>query len=200
MRLIKQAALSLSVILVLPLIVATAEASPPSGFRTLSASDFRPIAPVAVDRSGPTSTPVPSQTLPIIRDRLSTMPPPPSLPPREQPRVTAQVAPPVNKAPAVASATGRSARGKASWYCKAGVSVCHYKYPAGSMVAAACGKLRAAMGSSWRGKVVTVTGNGRTVTVKLVDWCGSTTKLIDLYWEPMRRLGGTGVLSVRVSW
>jgi len=69
------------------------------------------------------------------------------------------------------------------------------------MVAAACGKLRAAMGPHWRGQTVKVTrDHGGFVYVKLVDWCGSTTKLIDLYWEPMRRLGGTGVLPVTVSW
>ena len=68
------------------------------------------------------------------------------------------------------------------------------------MVAAACLKLRRAMGPGWRGDRITVTGNGRTVTVQLVDWCGSTDKLIDLYWEPMRRLGGSGVLPVTVRW
>lgn len=98
------------------------------------------------------------------------------------------------------SISGRSVRGSASWYCKAGVSICHHSYPPGSMVAAACGKLRRAIGSAWRGKVVTVSSGQRTVTVKLVDWCGSTSKLIDLYWEPMRRLGGTGVLPVTVRW
>lgn len=68
------------------------------------------------------------------------------------------------------------------------------------MVAAACGKLRAAMGKDWRGKTVTVTSGTRSVRVKLVDWCGSKDKLIDLYREPMRRLGGSGVLRVTVSW
>jgi len=96
--------------------------------------------------------------------------------------------------------TSKSLRGKASWYCKAGVSVCHYKYPPGSMVAAACGKLRSAMGPNWRGKTVTVSTKTRTVTVKLVDWCGSKDKTIDLYWAPMSKLGGSGVLSVTVRW
>ena len=93
-----------------------------------------------------------------------------------------------------------SITGKASWYCRAGISICHHAYPPGSMVAAACRKLRIAMGPGWRGDTVTVSSGGRTVTVKLVDWCGSTTKLIDLYWEPMRRLGGTGVIPVTVRW
>lgn len=56
------------------------------------------------------------------------------------------------------------------------------------------------MGPNWRGQTVTVAHGSRSVRVKLVDWCGSTTKLIDLYWEPMRRLGGTGTLSVVVRW
>jgi len=95
---------------------------------------------------------------------------------------------------------GNGVAGVASWYCKAGVSICAAGYPAGTMSAAACGKLRRAMGSHWRGKVVTVTHGSRTVTVRLIDWCGSTTKLIDLYWEPMRRLGGSGTLPVVVRW
>ncbi len=93
-----------------------------------------------------------------------------------------------------------SVRGTASWYCKAGVSICHHSYPPGSMVAAACGKLRRAMGPTWRGDRVTVSSGGHAVSVKLVDWCGSRTKLIDLYWEPMRRLGGSGTLPVVVRW
>lgn len=98
--------------------------------------------------------------------------------------------------------TGSSITGKASWYCKAGVSVCHYAYPPGSMVAAACAKLRDAMGPGWRGKAVTVTrvDTGASVTVVLVDYCASKDKTIDLYWEPMSRLGGTGVLRVEVRW
>jgi hypothetical protein len=70
------------------------------------------------------------------------------------------------------------------------------------MVAAACAPLRASIGPSWRGRTVIVTNRNtnRRVAVRLVDWCGSQTKTIDLYWEPMRRLGGTGVLPVTVRW
>ena len=94
-----------------------------------------------------------------------------------------------------------SVRGVASWYCSVSKPICHYAYPPGSMVAAACGKLRAAMGPHWRGKHVTVVaGSGAHVDVQLVDWCGSTTKLIDLYYAPMHQLGGTGVLLVTVKW
>jgi len=68
------------------------------------------------------------------------------------------------------------------------------------MVAAACGKLRVAMGIHWRGQVVRVSSGGRVVIVRLVDWCGSNSKLIDLYWAPMHRLGGVGTLPVTVRW
>lgn len=69
------------------------------------------------------------------------------------------------------------------------------------MVAAACAPLRAAMGRYWRGRTVLVTAaNGRQVSVKLVDWCGSKTKVVDLYYAAMHALGGTGVLRVRISW
>lgn len=81
--------------------------------------------------------------------------------------------------------------------------MCHYKYPDRGgldLYAAACGKLRAAMGSKWRGKTVTVATASRSVNVKLVDWCGSRTKTIDLYWDAMHVLGGTGVLNVKVTW
>jgi hypothetical protein len=96
--------------------------------------------------------------------------------------------------------TSHSIAGTASWYCSAAQPVCMHGYPPGSMVAAACSRLRSAMGPGWRGRTVTVTANGRLIKVKLVDWCGSTDKVIDLYREPMRRLGGSGVLSVTVRW
>jgi len=56
------------------------------------------------------------------------------------------------------------------------------------------------MGPNWRGKTVTVSTKNRTVTVKLVDWCGSKDKTIDLYHAAMVKLGGSGVLSVTVRW
>ena len=101
--------------------------------------------------------------------------------------------------PSGASLT-RSIRGQASWYCSISKPICHYRYPPGSMVAAACSALRMAIGKEWRGKTVTVVHGSATVSVTLVDWCGSTSKLIDLYREPMRRLGGSGVLRVLVRW
>ena len=103
--------------------------------------------------------------------------------------------------PAPPQPVGRSIAGKASWYCSRSKPICHYAYPPGSMVAAACAKLRQAMGADWRGKTVTVTRKGwAPIRVKLVDYCASKTKTIDLYYEPMSRLGGTGVLDVTVTW
>ena len=100
----------------------------------------------------------------------------------------------------VAIGSSHDVRGLASYYCSPAHPICHYAYPLGSMVAAACGKLRTAIGPHWRGRLVTVRAGTRSVVVKLVDYGASTTKTIDLYWEPMRRLGGTGVLSVVISW
>lgn len=68
------------------------------------------------------------------------------------------------------------------------------------MVAAACGRLRSAMGPNWRGKTVSVSSGGRSVNVTLVDYCAHPDRAIDLYYEPMSRLGGTGILNVTVSW
>ena len=125
--------------------------------------------------------------------------------PVEQPeaKVAVVVKPKVTPRAKGAGNSGHSIRGKASWYCRAGRSVCHYKYPdrAGpDLYAAACGKLRRAMGRDWRGQRVGVIGNDRAVTVVLIDWCGSEDKTIDLYWDAMDHLGGTGVLNVTVTW
>jgi hypothetical protein len=70
------------------------------------------------------------------------------------------------------------------------------------MVAAACGKLRAAIGPDWRGMQVTVMANQQRISVRLVDWCGSKDKLIDLYAAPFSMLAPTsrGVVAVEVGW
>ena len=49
---------------------------------------------------------------------------------------------------------------------------------------------------------VTVTANGNRVSVKLVDWCGSADKLIDLYAAPFSRLAplSQGIVTVIVRW
>ena len=96
--------------------------------------------------------------------------------------------------------TGRSISGTASWYCRAGQSPCTNGYSdvAGVQAYAAAGpRLRAAIGSSWRGKIVTVNG----MQVKLIDWCKcyqgqSNEKLLDLYYDVYSRVGS----KVTVSW
>jgi len=53
--------------------------------------------------------------------------------------------------------------GKASWYDTV---------PRGHGFAAAAGPaLRRALGTSWRGKTVTVRANGRSIRVVVSDWC-----------------------------
>jgi len=117
--------------------------------------------------------------------------------------------PTLKPTPKPAPVLQHSVTGKASWYCNYDdrafvMSVCHYRYPdkAGrnDMYAAACAKLRAAMGPNWRGKTVTVTGNGTWVKVKLIDYCASKDKTIDLYRDAADVLGYSGVLRVKVSW
>jgi rare lipoprotein A (peptidoglycan hydrolase) len=92
-----------------------------------------------------------------------------------------------------------SVRGVASWYCKPGVSACHYAY-SGGMYAAAGPALRV---GNWRGRTVTVCGSGSCVNVKLIDWCAcGSGRVIDLYSDAFSRLAplSSGTLSVRVSW
>ena len=103
-------------------------------------------------------------------------------------------APPLPKA----IATSHSIRGKASWYCRAGQSVCMAAHPDRAGVpdmygAAGPGLRRAMCGSEssncWRGRTVMVNG----VAVVLADWCGcssnsSSIKLIDLYWDAWSRV------------
>lgn len=142
--------------------------------------DTRELAPI-VDRLDPTAPP----TRPTI-----ALPDP-------VPRVTR---PPVLvQSPSTQS---RSVSGKASYYCTRAHPICHYKYPVGSMVAAACGDLRRAIGSDWRGRLVTVKTADAKVVVKLVDYCASEDKLIDLYEAPFMKIGPTwrGWLKVRVYW
>ena len=107
----------------------------------------------------------------------------------------------ISKAPPQfrASSTGHHVTGTATWYCKTGVSICTHGYP-GGMYAAAGAELRV---GNWRGRVVSVCGNGRCVNVKLIDWCAcGSGGVIDLYSDAFSRLTplSSGTLSVRVSW
>lgn len=126
-----------------------------------------------------------------------------------KPRVIAKATPKPTAKPIIARKTSHSIRGKASWYCNYDDSsyvrsVCHYKYPddgGADLYAAACYKLRVAMGPNWRGKYVTVSGNGNTVRVRLIDYCASKDKTIDLYRDSMDRLGpSSGGYGVTVRW
>ena len=99
-----------------------------------------------------------------------------------------------------ATATSHSISGAASWYCDAGVSPCSSSYPDGGgfdAYAAAGPRLRAALGSSWRGRIVFVDG----IRVKLIDWCQcyqgqSNEKLLDLYHDVFLRTGS----AVTIRW
>jgi len=128
-------------------------------------------------------------------------------PPEVAPRPSvSQMKPKTDTVPnnGVDKANGRSVKGsysgsvfgRASYYC------CTRRYSSGAMVGAACSKLRDAMGPSWRGQVVTVTRGSQQVTIKLVDWCGSKDKLIDLHPGAFKELGPLerGVLRVTVRW
>lgn len=156
--------------------------------------------PVVVPYAEPSAVPVPVP-VPIAVPQETR-------PPLRVPQLSARQVPRWSPTPVVVAASTGSLHGKASWYCNYDDpnyqrSVCHYKYPdvAGpDMYAAACGKLRRAMGSHWRGQYVNVTGNGRTITVRLIDWCGSEDKTIDLYRDSMDGLHGGGVVDVIVSW
>lgn len=88
--------------------------------------------------------------------------------------------------------------GQASWYCRAGRSICHYRYPdtpGFDAYAAAGPALRRAIGPGWRGSVVTVNG----IRVRLVDWCQCYRglrheKAIDLYYDVFARTGSSVVI------
>jgi len=94
-----------------------------------------------------------------------------------------------------ATATGSqlaAVSGTATWY----------RYHPGQAAAGAA--LRAAIGPDWRGKTVTVTANGRSITVRLTDYMASKRpgRIIDLDSRDFARLGklSQGVLRVTVSW
>jgi hypothetical protein len=130
---------------------------------------------------------------PILREPVPSATPPPD---RAQPALPA--AKPI--VVAVVPKTTHAISGYASFYCRAGVSPCTADYPDDGGVdayAAAGPRLRAAIGSSWRGKIVYVDG----IRVKLIDWCqcyegASNEKLLDLYWDVYDRTGSR----VTVRW
>ena len=172
-----------------------ARGTPASSVRSVPQRDF---SPVVIASLVPPVVPVPTgppTTAPTIAPRV----PQPTVSPT--PAATRVIAPRPTPRPSPVIVRGhRAVDGLASWYCSPAAPTCVPGYSPGSMVAAACARLRVAMGSEWRGRVVEVSYATRHVTVTLVDECASTSKLIDLYWHPMSLLGGTGVLQVTVRW
>ena len=186
---------------------ASAAAEPPNQFSLVSDR----IVPVTLQVDGPSvdgraaASPPPAvdATAPFI-DAGSA--PVPTLGPRPQRAAEARVFVKPTPRPDIAGGGGsHSLSGAASWYCNSDgsrgpTSPCHYQHPdTGGFDAygAAGPDLRAALGSGWRGRVVSVDG----IAVKLVDWCQchkgeSGEKLIDLYYDVYRRVGG----SVTIRW
>ena len=118
---------------------------------------------------------------------------PPSVVTPPAPRAQPSIAAPKPVVVTVAPPTTHVLRGYASYYCYAGSSPCTSGYADGGgfdAYAAAGPKLRAAIGSGWRGRIVYVDG----VRVKLIDWCQcyqgqSNEKLLDLYHDVFARTG-----------
>jgi hypothetical protein len=92
---------------------------------------------------------------------------------------------------------GRYVVGSASWYCGHG-SRCTRGYP-GGLYAAAGPTLRT---GDWRGRRVVVSVLGRSVTVRLIDWCACPQRTLDLYRDAFSRLAdpSRGLIRVTVSW
>jgi len=78
-------------------------------------------------------------------------------------------------------------RGVASWY------------GASDLIAAAGPALRI---GDWRGRLITVTAGGRSIVVRLSDWCLCRTRAIDLSDDAFAHLAplSQGLVDVRVSW
>ncbi len=175
-----------------------ASGTSPAGPSSIPDSAFQPVtvpAPASTPDLGPIFDAWPS----TAREAR----PQPSLP-ESEPIVVVRPTP-KPKAPTGGSLSGeasggRSISGVASWYCRAGWSICTVGYPdtTGFDAYAAAGpRLRAALGDGWRGRVVTVDG----IRVKLIDWCQCYKgepheKLLDLYYDVFARVGS----KVTVRW
>jgi len=180
-------------------------ASPPPTTRSVDPQAFQLIAGGA--SAGPTDVALRQPTL------ASGSPPPPaeitdfldaverSFPPKPAPALDVAPRFVVIATPRPRPVVGSRHRveGGASWYCRTGVSECHYAYD-GGMYAAAGPALRV---GDWRGRHVRVCSGSRCVIVRLIDWCqcyGS--RVIDLYSDAFRRLAplSEGTVRVSVSW
>lgn len=166
----------------------------PAAFELIAGSDLSNMAATLPE---PAASPGPPPLIADFANPVRSSPPRPEPALAVAPRVVTAAKPrPAFQAPS--DGTVR-ATGTASWYCKPGVSACHYAY-SGGMYAAAGPKLRV---GNWRGRVVQVCGNGRCVTVKLIDWCAcGGGRVIDLYSDAFRRLAplSQGTVRVTVSW
>jgi len=93
---------------------------------------------------------------------------------------------------------GHAVRGAPTYYCRAGISRCTRGYPDGpgkDFYAAAGPSLRI---GDWRGRTVTVTANGRSIEVTLIDWCACRSPhFLDLYWDAFEALGRPRTAIVR---
>lgn len=153
----------------------------------------------ATSRSEEKPTTLMLSPIDVSRPAERTSAPPPSR--RPEPVGTpgpAATSPEVGSPP---PASGGSLSGTATWYCSPGRSPCTRGYP-GGLYAAAGPALRAALGD-WRGRQVTVSAGGRSVTVMLIDWCAcGSGRVIDLYGEAFARLAplSRGVLTVTLTW
>jgi len=103
--------------------------------------------------------------------------------------------------PVVRPRLGTSHRvvGRASWFCRPGISSCTSGYP-GGLYAAAGSEIRI---GNWRGRLVNVCSGGRCVIVRLIDWCAcGGSRIIDLYSDAFRQIGSLsqGTLPVTVRW
>lgn len=191
------APLVVSAFLAIAVAAVAASGAEPSGPSSIPNSAFRPIvlfprASAPPGALGPVLTP----GLDVIRDPWLASPPAA----RAQPPLPGSdpVAVPVVKP--VPIVTKHRISGGASYYCRAGSSPCTSGYPDGSgfnAYAAAGPRLRAALGSSWRGRIILVDG----VRVKLIDWCQcyqgeANEKLLDLYYDVYARTGS----SVTIRW
>ena len=200
-------AAALAVLMVVSMTVATAAAGP-SKPREVDQGAFRPVALPTVrppeDRVGgddhraglAAPTPVPSVRMepdhqaPHVPRRTETVVLVPASPsPTHVPKVRAPAAP---RPP---SRGRHRVSGTPTYYCNQRDSDyvrsrCTRGFPdvaGGQFYAAAGPYLRV---GSWRGRVVSVSANGKTIKVKLVDFCAcKAPHFIDLYLDAFKALG-----------
>lgn len=188
-RLPLRAAASLVASALLTLAAAVTVGIEPSTPAPIPDSAFGPVVLPGASVGAP--PPAAAADLPTVADPFVATPPPE----RAQPSLPAPSAVVLSK-----PLTTHRISGAASWYCRSGSSPCTSGYPDDSgfdAYAAAGPRLRAALGSSWRGRIVYVDG----IRVRLVDWCQcykgtAGEKLLDLYYDVYARAGG----SVTIRW